>query len=493
MSPTLKFAGYLSDQSLLVATAVVLVIAARSLYEKQKRASEGRAPMVPYLIPWIGSAFEVGRDQDGFFERARKKYGDVFAMKMFGRTITYVASPSLISEVFRNAQHYDFEQVRVLLDINYFGVPANLMKSDVISKIIHPAQHKHLSSTGIAPVIESYTATVWELLERKGSRLEGTSFQLLDFVLPVLYEASAYAFFGRSCPVAETYGPYYDFDRMIHLAISGLPRLFLRKHTKGLATMQRSFERYFDGPHDDASELVLENEQVMRSHGYDSKVVGAYFVSFLFGLMDNAPYAAYWLIALNLERDEGLQPLTDEVDGAVASWKQHNPGQTIENHLYEFFSVAELPLLTSAIEETLRYITSVLPMRRVTEPVTLAGYRFDKGDEVLCVTRSVHLDEEIHENALEYNPRRYMTEKKFCKDGKAVANHTMPWGGGVSMCEGRHFAYKEIKAFMAFLLMRYTLTVDPASPERPQLAMERVGLGVMDPRGDVRVIIHARK
>lgn len=46
---------------------------------------------------------------------------------------------------------------------------------------------------------------------------------------------------------------------------------------------------------------------------------------------------------------------------------------------------------------------------------------------------------------------------------------------------------------MAFLLMRYTLEVDPNSAERPTFVVERVGAGVMDPRGDMRVIIRARK
>ena len=153
--------------------------------------------------------------------------------------------------------------------------------------------------------------------------------------------------------------------------------------------------------------------------------------------MGNAPNAGYWLIVLNLQREEGLQPLTDEIDEAVLSWKERNPGQNVEDHLYEFISSAKLPLLTSAIQETLRYSTSITPFRRVTEPAELGGFRFNTGDEIVCETRSIHFDEEIHENAREYDPRRYMTEKKLSKDGKIIPNHSMPWGGGVSMCEGR--------------------------------------------------------
>ena len=142
------------------------------------------------------------------------------------------------------------------------------MKSDITSEILHPTQHKYLSSTGIIPVVESYTTAVWELLGREGSKVEGVSTPLLDFALPMIYQASAYAFFGRSCPAVESYQPFRDFDETFHLVLAGVPRLFLRKHVKGLATMQNLFKEYFDGPHDDASDLVLDNERVLRSHDY---------------------------------------------------------------------------------------------------------------------------------------------------------------------------------------------------------------------------------
>lgn len=142
------------------------------------------------------------------------------------------------------------------------------MKSDITSEILHPTQHKYLSATGIVPVLDSYTTAVWELLEREGSKIKGVSTPLLDFALPVVYQASAYAFFGRSCPAAESYQPFRDFDRTFHLVLAGVPRLFLREHVQGLATMQKLFKDYIDGPHDDASGLVLENEQVLRNHNY---------------------------------------------------------------------------------------------------------------------------------------------------------------------------------------------------------------------------------
>ena len=142
------------------------------------------------------------------------------------------------------------------------------MNSDLPAKVLHPVQHKYLSPTGVVPITKAYTTAVWNILEKEGARFQGTSTPLRDFVLPVLYQSSAYAFFGASCPVVESYEPFIDFDRDFHLFLAGVPRIFLRKHLKGLATMHRLFEKYFEGPHEDASQMVLENEQVIRDQGH---------------------------------------------------------------------------------------------------------------------------------------------------------------------------------------------------------------------------------
>ena len=71
------------------------------------------------------------------------------------------------------------------------------------------------------------------------------------------------------------------------------------------------------------------------------------------------------------------------------------------------------------------------------ETTELAGYTLNQGDLIICSTRPVHLDPEIHEQPTEYIPTRYMTQKRSMKDGKPVTNHTMPFGGGLAMCDGR--------------------------------------------------------
>ena len=146
------------------------------------------------------------------------------------------------------------------------------------------------------------------------------------------------------------------------------------------------------------------------------------------------------------------------------------------------------------------------------EPTELGGFTFKEGDVIVCSTRAVHLDPEVHERPDEYIPTRYMMQK-FMKNGRSVTNHTMPFGGGVSMCDGRyikkcepwsfsmlltfflsrHFARKELKTLLVLLLMKFTIEPDPKSAERPTIWGGRIGLGVMHPKGDMRVIVRKRE
>ena len=162
-------------------------------------------------------------------------------------------------------------------------------------------------------------------------------------------------------------------------------------------------------------------------------------VMFLWGLQANAPLGAYWLIALNLQQPDGLKPLVAEIDEAVARWNTTNSSLPLDSHqnIVDFVNQADLPLVNSTIQETLRFATSSMSMRGVMETTELGGHTLNQGDLVICWTRTVHLDPEIHEQPNEYIPTRYMTQKKPTKNGKLVMNHTIPFGGGLAACEGR--------------------------------------------------------
>jgi len=100
------------EEPRVIVASVLLLVIARAVYKKNQVT--GRPPVVSYTIPWVGSAIDLGRGPDAFFKRATyveqlftrleagdnlpifsAQYGDIFTVKAFGRTITYVTSPQV--------------------------------------------------------------------------------------------------------------------------------------------------------------------------------------------------------------------------------------------------------------------------------------------------------------------------------------------------------------------------------------------------------------
>ena len=55
-------------EPMVIATTVLLLIIARAAYKRNQII--GRPPMVSYVIPWVGSAIDIGKNPDAFFEWA---------------------------------------------------------------------------------------------------------------------------------------------------------------------------------------------------------------------------------------------------------------------------------------------------------------------------------------------------------------------------------------------------------------------------------------
>jgi hypothetical protein len=52
----------------VILASILLLVVARTVYKKTQIT--GRPPVVSYLVPWVGSALDLGKNPDAFFRRA---------------------------------------------------------------------------------------------------------------------------------------------------------------------------------------------------------------------------------------------------------------------------------------------------------------------------------------------------------------------------------------------------------------------------------------
>ncbi|KAK0489942.1 cytochrome P450 [Armillaria luteobubalina] len=478
------------ERPILLSGIIILVLFV--LRQRSQLYRSSQAPTVPYVIPWLGSAISMGKNPDAFFADSTARFGPMFSVLAAGKKMTYITSSNLISAVYRDSKTFEFTPIRKEMSKTVFEMTHEAVYSAFMQQEYFPMHHRLLSQTAIPTLLSRYAELAEKsIIESLATRTAKGRALLSEFILSASYDAAAHAFFGTKFPVKETYPAFRVFDNKFHLIAGEMPYFLIKDARKAWEDVVDVIDKYIaQGPYEDAYELIDWLPTHAEEAGWNRKDVAASLGTELWALEANAIMVAFWVIALSLQQHPaglGLAPLVAEIDKV----RPANP----ENN--DWIISASMPLLVSTIKETLRMTTSTFSIRRVTKDTVFAGYELKEDTRVICVTRAVHLDEEIHEDAHRFIPDRYLkidAGKRLFKDGKEIKDHSMPFGGGVSICEGRHFALTELKIFLTLLLTHTKIEIDSEKGPQPavELCTDRMGVGAMPPRGDLNVVIRPR-
>ena len=160
------------------------------------------------------------------------------------------------------------------------------------------------------------------------------------------------------------------------------------------------------------------------------------------------------------------------------------------NHL-----IHNAPLLDSMYWEVLRLTAGSVSVREVEEDTMIGGYRFCKGAMVMTPLRLNHLDEDIFgDDADTFVPDRFIRDVSSLAGNKKNPGIKVlkPFGGGTSLCPGRHFAVNEISGYVATVMRRFDVDVVPGQ-KIAGLRTAVPSVGTLPPDQDVRVMIRMRK
>ena len=146
--------------------------------------------------------------------------------------------------------------------------------SQIMKEDIFPMGHRLLSPKCVQPVVDKFIALTYQHLEERAHQCNGINVALKDFIVPLAFDASSRAFFGKHFPVNDLFKPFKPFDQSIHLILAGVPKVFM----KGSVTAPddpttTTEEKYLSKPNamDDAADLVKEFERMTREGGFVSR------------------------------------------------------------------------------------------------------------------------------------------------------------------------------------------------------------------------------
>lgn len=149
-----------------------------------------------------------------------------------------------------------------------------LAYAPMMQETMFPTSHKLLSPKYVQPVVDKYIALTYQNLEERANQYNGLNTALRDFIVPLTFDASARAFFGKECPVGDLLKPFRLFDNNFHLLLAGIPKFFMKGPVKALDELATIVdERYLSKPDalDDASEMVKAYDRITKDDGFVSR------------------------------------------------------------------------------------------------------------------------------------------------------------------------------------------------------------------------------
>ncbi|KAJ1301412.1 hypothetical protein OPQ81_008673 [Rhizoctonia solani] len=432
------------------ARVVSLLLASGALLYLWRLRSQPRRrpPIVSHWIPWLGSALQVQRDPDALIWRAHRELGPVFGIKAFGSVVYHVVDADLINSVYKQTSVFSGSPMQATFLNTVFDLRMEVITgphAGILGDML-ASKNRHISPVNVHNLVSAFITHARTLV----LQLSSGPIQLQEIVT-LMQKADCAMLFGSSFDFGAVASAFGEFDRGVPLLAINFPQLFMHRTIAARSRLINQLTQYFEsGVPEDASQQLKDFVDLAKSAEWTERDTGTFALGMMWPLLANAPWALWWLVVYHLHRARGLESIREEIEKVL------RPGHDLLDIVRDSSAT---PYLDASINETIRLASDSYSVRWVPPsptPARLGTFIFKGGDQVMCNMRGVHMDPNVYAHPEIFEPGRFVNGKE------SVRGRFFPFGGGFSICEGRHLALSQIKAFLIILLSEFDLSlVDP--------------------------------
>lgn len=440
-------------------------------------------PPGPVAHPVLSVLHWMYEPQD-FLERAAKRYGDPFTMKLPGTpTFVVFSNPEAVKEVFADDGH--------TMHAGKANVPLKPFLGEHSLLMLDGDEHMRERRLLLPPFhgerMQAYGRTMIELTNAALDRwTTGTPFALHGELQAITLRIIVRTIFGIDD------GPRFErfCEKLTRMTdIASWPWLILPVMQKDLGPLSPwgKFQRI--GAEVDATlmETIAERRRAGTSGRTDilSMLVDARdengkpmsdvelrdeLVTLLVAGHETTATSIAWALRWILDRRDVKARLMAEI-AATEATGELSPER-----------IAKLEYMDAVVRETMR-LQPVIPLvgRVLQKPANVGGWDLPAGSAVVCSIYLAQRRAQVYPNPTRFDPDRFM-HKKFSP------NEFFPFGGGIRRCVGMAFALYEMKMVLATLLVRTEMRLAPGKPVR---AVRRAI--TLTPSEGLRVILDSRR
>src|SRR6266480_7394646 len=119
--------------------------------------------IVPYKIPWIGSAISYGMNPTKFLSECRERYGGIFTLKLAGKNFIFVLDPLVLPQILKE-KNFFFSSVADKIVQQGFAIHKST--TDIMS---HQTKHpqKYLGGEHLSKLIENTSLKLNDTILKK--------------------------------------------------------------------------------------------------------------------------------------------------------------------------------------------------------------------------------------------------------------------------------------------------------------------------------------
>ena len=249
---------------------------------------------------------------------------------------------------------------------------------------------------------------------------------------------------------------FWDFDHGLGGLLVGIaPSWTASKAYKGREECVAAFKTYYaDGHHNHASKIIHDRYLIEKNWGVSDDTISRSALSFLFAGIVNTTTTTYWVVMRLFADPELLATVRAEVQSSMDKSRELYG----EDHMSINQIKDGCPTLLAVYRECLRMGSENFSVRLVKEDTILNDqYYLKKGGVVQIAGGPIHANKHIWgDDVAEFNPQRFLGKRS---DGAGTHPAAFRgFGGGKTICPGRHFATNEIICFAAVITRYFDVT-----------------------------------
>lgn len=278
---------------------------------------------------------------------------------------------------------------------------------------------------------------------------------------------------------------YNDFTMLL---VNIMPRFTASKGFRGRERVFEALEEYIrTGGPQHGSGLLKARYNISLQYNVSAKDIAHFEIGNVLAALANITPTTFWMIWHVYSNPSVLENLRAELVQAVSTTV--NSDGTKSWHIDPYKLANDCRLLNSVFQEVLRIRSTNASVRVVVKDTVLDDRYFLKKDSVIHMpSRVIHSDQSVWgPDATKFEANRFVQQKQKQHPGAFRG-----FGGGTTLCPGRHFATTTIISLVAMVILRYELLPAEGEWEEPtQNAVDHVA-AVLGPDQDTLVKVSVR-